>query len=133
MLDSCYRPGEELDECNRLMEAYFQTGQYEACFQGHLAVAKGGCPLAECQVGYFYSEGLGVERDLEKALLWTRRAAEHGDRDAQYNLADCFYWPGLVVEMDVEEAGAWYRRAAEQGHPEARIKCQALGIEWEEL
>ena len=107
MLDSCYRPGEELDECNRLMEAYFQTGQYEACFQGHPAV--------------------------DKALLWTRRAAEHGDRDAQYNLADCFYWPGLVVEMDVEEAGAWYRRAAEQGHPEARIKCQALGIEWEEL
>ena len=47
-----------------------------------------GYPLAECQIGYFYYEGLGVEKDLEKALYWTRRAAEHGDRDGQYNLAE---------------------------------------------
>lgn len=131
MAGGYYRPCKELDQCNRLMELYFQKGQYEACFQGHLALAEQGYPLAECQVGYFYCEGLGVERDLQKALLWTQRAAEHGDRDAQYNLADCFYWPGCVVGMDVAEAGAWYRRAAEQGHPEARTKCRALGISWE--
>ena len=34
-------------------------------------------PLAECQIGYFYYDGLGVEKDLEKALYWTRRAAEY--------------------------------------------------------
>ena len=87
--------------------------------------------LAECQVGYFYTEGLGVERDMEKAFFWTRRAAEHGDWDAQYNLADSFYWPGVVVEMDLLQAKAWYSRAAAQGHPEAQAKCRALGLNWD--
>ena len=87
-----YAPCPEFDECNRLIREYFQTGQYERCFQGHLALAEQGYPLAECQVGYFYYEGLGVEQDLEKSLYWTRRAAEHGDRDAQRNMADWFDW-----------------------------------------
>ena len=70
-----YAPCPEFDACNRLIQEYFQTGQYAQCFQGHLALAERGYPLAECQVGYFYYEGLGVERDLEKSFQWTRRAA----------------------------------------------------------
>ena len=119
-----YKPCKEFEQCNRLIEEYFKTGQYEKCFAGHLALAEAGYPLAECQGGYFYYEGLGVERDLEKSFQWTRRAAEHGDRDAQYNLADCFYWPGVVAPMDLEEARRWYRLAAAQGHAEAQAKCR---------
>lgn len=126
-----YEPCKELDECNRLIETCFLNGRYQECFRGHMALAERGYPLAECQVGYFFLEGLGVERDMEKAFFWTRRAAEHGDRDAQYNLADCFFWPGIAVEMDLEKAGDWYRRAARQGHPEARAKCRALHIQWD--
>ena len=40
-----------------------------------------GYPLAECQISYYYYDGLGAEKDLKKALYWTRRAVEHGDRD----------------------------------------------------
>ena len=40
--------------------------------------AEQGYPLAECQIGYFYLERLGVEKDPERAFYWTRRAAEHG-------------------------------------------------------
>lgn len=129
MAGSYYRPCRELDECNRLIETYFQSGRYEECFRGHLVLAEQGYPLAECQIGYFYLEGLGTERDLEKSFYWTRRAAEHGDRDAQNNLADCFYWPGCVVAMDLAEAKKWYRRAAAQGHAEAGEKCRALGLD----
>ncbi len=71
-----YAPCPEFDARNRLIQEYFQTGQYAQCFQGHLA-------LAECQVGYFYYEGLGVERDLEKSFQWTRRAAAQGHAEAQ--------------------------------------------------
>lgn len=95
-----YAPCPEFDACNRLIQEYFQTGQYERCFQGHLALAEQGYPLAECQVGYFYHEGLGVERDLEKSLYWTRRAAEHGDQDAQRNMADWFDWTGFASKKE---------------------------------
>ncbi len=35
MASEYYAPCPELTECNRLIETYFMTGQYQACFQGH--------------------------------------------------------------------------------------------------
>ena len=53
MSEPYYKPCRELDICNELIEKYFNTQQYEKCFEGHLALAKHGDPLAECQIGYF--------------------------------------------------------------------------------
>jgi len=53
MSDSYYKPCRELDLCNELIDKYFSTRQYEKCFEGHLALAETGYPLAECQTGYF--------------------------------------------------------------------------------
>lgn len=125
-----YKPCREFDACNELIQTYFLTGRYQECFEGHLKLAEAGYPLAECQVGYFYYEGLGVERDPERAFYWTKRAAEHGDWDAQNNLAELFYEPGLVVERDLEKAGEWYAKAAAAGHPGAAEKCRAMGVRY---
>jgi len=125
--ESYYKPCRELKICDELIETYFNTQQYEKCFEGHLALAEQGYPLAECQVGYFYYEGLGVEKDLDKAVWWTRRAADHGDRDGQCNLA-WFYEDAIGVERDMEQAAFWYRQAALQGHDLAIDKCRKLGI-----
>ena len=127
MSESYYKPCRELDICNELIEKYFNTQQYEKCFEGHLVLAEQGYPLAECQVGYFYYDGLGAEKDLAKAVWWTRRAADHGDRDGQYNLA-WFYEDGIGVEQDMEQAAFWYRQAALQDHDRAIDKCKKLGI-----
>ena len=127
MPESYYKPCRELDICNELIEKYFNTQQYEKCFEGHLVLAEQGYPLAECQVGYFYYDGLGVEKDLAKAVWWTRRAADHGDRDGQCNLA-WFYEGGIGVEQDMEQAVFWYRQAALQDHDLAIDKCKKLGI-----
>ncbi len=128
MSNQYYRPCRELDICNELIEKYFNTKQYEKCFEGHLALAGQGYPLAECQVGYFYCEGLGVEKNLEKAVYWTRRAAVHGDRDGQCNLA-WFYEDGIGVERDMEQAVFWYRQAALQNHSLAVKKYTELGVD----
>lgn len=128
MADVYYKPCAELDKCNELIEKYFETKQYEKCFEGHLELADKGYPLAECQVGYFYLDGLGVEKDLSKALYWTERSANHGDRDGQYNLA-WFYENGIGVEADMEKAQYWYKKAALQGHDLAVEKCSELGID----
>ena len=50
MATGYYKPSPELEECNRLIEAYWNTKQYDKCFDGHLVLAKQGYPLAECQV-----------------------------------------------------------------------------------
>ena len=128
MSEPYYKPCRELDICNELIEKYFNTQQYEKCFEGHLALAEQGYPLAECQIGYFYYDGLGVEKDLEKAVYWTRRAADHGDRDGQCNLA-WFYEDAIGVERDMEQANFWYRKAALQDHDLAIEKCKELGVD----
>lgn len=127
MAGAYYKPCKEFDICNELIEKYWETKQYDKCFEGHLVLAEQGYPLAECQIGYFYYEGLGVEKDLEKALYWTRRAAEHGDRDGQCNLA-WFYEDAIGVERDIEQAKHWYRLAALQGHDLAIEKCKEIGV-----
>ncbi len=128
MASSYYKSCKELDICNELIEKYFITKQYEKCFEGHLKLAEDEYPLAECQVGYFYYKGLGIEKNLEKAFYWTERAANHGDRDGQNNLA-MFYEEGIGVEIDLEQAKKWYKKAALQEHDMAINKCSDLNIE----
>lgn len=130
MSDIYYKPCKELDICNDLIARYFEKQDYVPCFEGHLALAKQGYPLAECQVGYFYHEGLGVKADPINALYWTQRAAEHGDRDGQCNLA-WFYEEGINVPVDLERAKYWYRLAALQEHDLALEKCREYGIKLE--
>lgn len=128
MADNYYKPCAELDMCNELIEKYFLTEQYEKCFEGHFELAQKGYPLAECQVGYFYLDGLGVEKDISKALYCAQRAAEHGDRDGQFNLA-WFYEEGIGVDANTEKAQYWYKEAALQNHDLAIEKCKEIGID----
>ena len=90
-------------------------------------LAEKGYPLAECQIGYFYFEGLGTDKDNTKALYWTQRAADHGDRDGQYNLA-WFYEEGIGTCVDTEKAKYWYLQAAKQDHDLAIEKCRELNV-----
>ncbi|MCD7756010.1 MAG: sel1 repeat family protein [Firmicutes bacterium] len=126
-MEPYYQPRKELEACNELIEKYFNTQQYEKCFEGHMVLAQQGYPLAECQIGYFYLEGLGVEKNLDKAVEWTQKAADHGDWDGQYNLA-WFYEEGSGLERDMAQAIFWYRKAALQGHDLAIEKCAQLGV-----
>jgi TPR repeat protein len=54
----------------------------------------------------------------EEAILWCRRAAEAGNRDAQFNL-------GLLLDQSpndhLAEAIVWYSRAAAAGHDGAQV------------
>lgn len=105
-----------------------ENKQFDKCFEGHLRLAEGTYyPLAECQVGYFYLDGIGVEKDFDKALLWTTRVAEHGDRDGQCNLA-YIYENGLCGEADLEKAKYWYKQSALQDHEISIKKCKEFNV-----
>ena len=112
MASAYYRPCPELDRCNELIAKYWETKEYDKLFAGYLPLAELDYPLAECQIGYFYCEGLGVEKDLEKAFYWTRRAAEHGDRDGQFNLG-CFYEEGTALARSMEQGSAYWPRPSD--------------------
>lgn len=76
----------------------------------------------------FYHDSLCANKKIENTVYRTRRAADCGDRDGQYDLA-CFYEDAVGVERDMEQAIFWYRKAALQEHNLAIEKCKEHGID----
>jgi TPR repeat protein len=67
-----------------------------------------------------YRQGIGVERDIEKAKRWLISAATSGHAEAQYWLG-YIYFTGQHTERDVEAAMVWYRKSADQGFVHAQV------------
>lgn len=127
MASDYYKPCQELTVSLEL-DKYWHSKEFSKFFEGYLKIAEEtSYSLAECQVGFCYLEGIGTEKDLEKALYWTKRSAEHGDRDGQCNLA-WIYEEGLCGVQDIEEARYWYKKSALQDHDLSMEKCKELGV-----
>lgn len=84
----------------------------------YLQAAKMGHVAAQCNIGYYYCQGIGVKQNIEEGLLWTRKGAEGGNKYAQYNLA-C----DLIKKGQVDEGVSWLKKAARQWHPDAILSC----------
>ena len=67
------------------------------------------------EVARRYTDGDGIERNLEVAAKWYEAAARSGLAPAQYRFAN-FLEKGHGVALDVEKSALWYQRAAEQGN-----------------
>jgi len=65
-------------------------------------------------LGRAYEDGSGVQKNLEKAAFWYRKAADQGNAKAQNSLG-VLYWTGDGVEKDKKEAVSWFRKSARQG------------------
>ena len=82
--------------------------------EGYRKAAEQGDAKAQHDLGWSYSIGKGVDKDLTKAVMWYRKAAEQGFAMAQLDLARC-YSGGRGVARDEAQAIQWSRKAAEQG------------------
>ncbi len=110
-------------------EAVFGDGAdsyFEAVKWYFLAADEGYAP-AQFALGQAFSNGRGVQIDLDEAIKWYRKAAEQGSRSLQFRL-------GYVLEKNSElgdwsEMTAWYRKAAEQGHAAAQY-CLGKVYDW---
>lgn len=68
------------------------------------------------------------DENLKKAMVWWRRAAKRGSRQAQYELALCFR-DGRGVEVNLAKALYWMRQAAEAGLPEAQLELGVILVQ----
>lgn len=71
---------------------------------------------AQNALGNCYCNGYGVEKSVEKAFEWYKKAADQGLSEAQYNLACCF-------EKHHEKLMfVWMKKAADQSYSNALYK-----------
>ena len=77
-------------------------------------------PAATLHLGQtYYHGGLGLQKDMRKAIKLKEEAAELGSVDALFSLAIA-YRLGNGVEADRAKADQFYKKAAMQGHVQSR-------------
>lgn len=108
------------------LEAYakYKMAQYEEARNIWLMLAEDNNASAIINLANLYEQGQGVERDLEQATKWLKKAAVLDDARGQYQLAMA-YEKGLGVERDLHKAAHWLEKAAEQGDEIAQF---SLGV-----
>jgi TPR repeat protein len=87
--------------------------------------AGGGSGSAEYMTGVGLAEGWAGKKNLEQALVWWQRAAEHGDADAKNALAVA-YAEGLNGPANLDAARRLWEEAAEQGNATAQYNLASL-------
>ncbi|KAG1934614.1 death ligand signal enhancer [Pimephales promelas] len=100
-----------------------KAGDYEAAFSCFLASAQHDYSKAQFNVGVCYERGRGVRRDHSKAVLYYRRAAVAGHRQAQYRCAKLLLNSRgqQSSESDSEAALNFLYAAADAGLTEAQM------------
>ena len=122
--------GEEL--YTRAQQYFYGDGLQEdqqQAFALYLQGAKLDYGPAQEAVALCYYHGWGMKnKKYKEAVKWYTLAAEQGQVEAQYQLAECLSY-GHGCKRNLEQACAWYTRAAEQQHGRAQFK---LGLCYEE-
>ena len=90
---------------------YYQVQRYEQSRNWLLQAANQQHPGAMNQLAWIYREGLGVDQDLDNAVMWHSYAAQAEYPRAMTNLA-YLYSIGQGVDKDLETSAQWYMRAA---------------------
>ena len=139
-----------------LAECYRKLGNQtynEEMTKLYMQSAKSGYDKAQDAIGTCYEIGLGVEKNIEKAIEWYKISADQGCASAQFHIAKCYHNYGdelyqsylkktyeqndpcilcelgeyFVKEKNFESAKYCYDRAAKLGHHDARrLYSQAL-------
>lgn len=118
-----YREGDIVKKDLSKCEIYYSKAFLAAKEQ---AVRDDKCAQYVLGVCYEFGNG-GAEQNVEEAVKWYQKAAEHGHLVAQTNLGAC-YEQGDGVEKNLPEAVKWYRKAAYGGHARAQVN---LGVCYE--
>ena len=99
-------------------------GRSKEAFDLFRKAATQGYPPAMVQVGLMYSNGDGVEQNMEKASSWLRPANVKGSAVGKYLLAECFLY-GKGVDKNQALAVTLLTEAVELDRPERALDLLA--------
>ena len=110
-------PAERREPSSEVAQGSLESSQEEK-FSATQRRALEGDPEAQCNLGAFYLQGLGMRRDEIKGFQWMKKAADAGDGLAQLNLAG-LYERGRGVRRNAKLSVAMLEQAFANGQAEA--------------
>ena len=129
--------GEKRAQCE-LYNFYFFNENYKDYQLGKKYLemaAKQEYAVAEKELALLYIGRYDFEEDDEQFVYWLKRAALHGDVEAQRILGEAYYQFGdpSVLPVNYEDACQWLEKAAENGDVQACIDLAELYLSGEGL
>lgn len=79
-------------------------------------------------LGVMYQLGLGVEKDITKAVNYYKAATDKAYAPGQYNLG-LLYYSGVGVKQNYEKAYNLFKKAAQQKHSKAQSRVDDMIID----
>ena len=105
--------GDSPDRLNRIGAQYYLHGDYENAIKFYEESIKHGGTVAKANLGYCNLYGRGMTPNVDKAMKLFEEAAEAGDIDATYKLAD-IYSKDKWGKKDEKRSIEYLRRAADK-------------------
>lgn len=93
--------------------------EYKSILDESLERAENGNAEMLGSLGYIYSEGKYVPRDIEKAIIWYERAIENGDAFSAFRLGCAYRFGWNDFTQDISKAVKYYTNSAEMGSLQA--------------
>jgi TPR repeat protein len=106
--------------------------QYKKACELLCNMANHNCVYSQCLLGLMYQRGLGVEKDINKAIDWYAKAAGRGFADAEYRLGEIYYLgqeANHEIKRDPVRAYRLLNRAALQGVARAQYYVGRMYLE----
>ncbi len=97
----------------------FHAGAFNIAREELEPLAKSDNPQAAYWLGRMYEDGLGIKKDVDKAITFYRKAAEQGLQTAKLRLGE-IYFHGTEKLQNFEEAHKWLELAAFDNDPLAQ-------------
>lgn len=94
--------------------AQFQKGEYGSAFSAFRTLSESEDSNSRFYLGFMYNYGLGVARNLQRAIYWYEKSALAGNMQAQHNLG-VLYISGVTGSPNYDMGIRWLHEAAQQG------------------
>jgi TPR repeat protein len=103
---------------------------HKSAYSYYMKAANLGNVDAMTNLGILYEKGLGVSKNIEKAINWLKKAIDLEENARAMNaLGSIFYYGSDDIDIDYSEALKLFRKASEQGNVDA---TNNLGVCYEE-
>lgn len=97
-----------------------QNRKFKNAIEKFNAASSMGLAEASHYLGYCYFNGLGIEKNIDKAIECYKKSAEQGYDSSQFNLGQ------IYENQNMDESMKWYQKAAAQGHSKAKQRLEYL-------
>ncbi len=115
-----FLPGKpQLSSFEQGMEAY-TLGDFPKALTLWQTLADEGDVVAQFELAWLYTNGLGTEKNIDQAAVYFAKAAEGGHLEAQHKLGQLYLF-GQGVTQSHAQAITWLTAAAEQGYGESQL------------